>query len=85
MSKKSKFFISCEEALHICDKSQYGEASAWERFKLNVRLSWCRITKAYVKKNIKLTKLVEESNIEALDISKKEEMEKNLRKEMGKY
>ena len=42
--KKSILFISCEEAHHICDKNQYGEATAWERFKLGIRLSWCKIT-----------------------------------------
>ena len=39
--KKSILFISCEEAHNICDKSQYGEATGWERVKLGIRLCWC--------------------------------------------
>ncbi|RKE90985.1 hypothetical protein [Ichthyenterobacterium magnum] len=64
--KKSILFISCEEAHHICDKSQYGEASIWEKFKLNLRLSWCRISRAYTKKNRALTKAVNNSDVDCL-------------------
>ncbi|EDP97715.1 hypothetical protein U8527_05185 [Kordia algicida OT-1] len=85
MSTKNKFFISCEEAKHICDKSQYGEASFWEKVKLNVRLSWCRITRAYSSNNNKLTKLVEKSNIDAIENDKKAEMQRKLQEEMSKY
>ena len=55
--KKSILFITCDEAKHICDRSQYGEASVWEKFKLNVRLSWCAVTRAYSRRNRKLTKV----------------------------
>ncbi|MEM6720441.1 MAG: hypothetical protein AAF611_14035 [Bacteroidota bacterium] len=85
MSTKFKFFISCEEAKHICDKSQYGEASFWEKVKLNVRLSWCRITRAYSSNNNKLTKLVKKSNIDSIEQNKKDEMQRRLQEEMSKY
>lgn len=85
MSTKNKFFISCEEAKHICDKSQYGEASFWERVKLSVRLSWCRITRGYSSKNNKLTKLVNKSDIDAIEKDKKDEMQRKLQEEMSKY
>jgi len=85
MSTKNKFFISCEEAKQICDKAQYGEASLWEKIKLNVRLSWCHITRAYSSKNNKLTKLIKESKIEVLEKSKKEEMQRKLTEEINKY
>ncbi|QHI36647.1 hypothetical protein IMCC3317_20100 [Kordia antarctica] len=84
MSTKNKFFISCEEAKHICDKSQYGEASFWERVKLSIRLSWCRITRAYSGSNVKLTKLIKESKIEAIEKDRKEEMQRKLQEEMSK-
>ena len=74
MSTKNKFFISCEEAKHICDKAQYGEASFWEKVKLNIRLSWCHITRAYSGNNSKLTKLIKKSKIEVIEQDKKEEM-----------
>ncbi len=64
--KKSFLFISCEEAHHICDKSQYGEASLWERIKLSIRLSWCRVTRAYTKRNKALTRAMKSSNVDFL-------------------
>lgn len=80
--KKSILFISCEEAQHICDKNQYGEASAWEKFKLGLRLSWCRITRAYTKNNNALTKCMKDSKVKALKkeelIDIKQEFEKQL-------
>lgn len=85
MSTKNKFFISCEEAKHICDKTQYGEASFWEKVKLNVRLSWCRFTKKYSGDNNKLTKLMQESKIDAIEKDKKEEMQRKLQDEISKY
>jgi hypothetical protein len=54
-------FISCAEAKSICDKDQYGEATDWEKLKLNIRLSWCKITKSYYNRNVKLTKMIEAS------------------------
>lgn len=65
--KKHFLFISCEEAYHICDKSQYGEASLWEKLKLNLRYIWCNFTRAYVKQNKKLTKAIHVSKIQCLD------------------
>ena len=72
--KKSFLFISCEDAKQICDKSQYNEASAWEKLKLNLRFSWCRFTRAYVKNNKKLTQIVKDSNVNCLNSSEKEEL-----------
>jgi len=84
MSTKNKFFITCEEAKHICDKSQYGEAGFWEITKLKIRLSWCHITRAYSGKNSKLTELIEESEIQVIDQNKKEEMQQKLQEEINK-
>lgn len=69
---KNILFISCEEAYVICDKSQYGDASLWEMFKLNVRYIWCRFTQAYVKKNRKLTQAIKASNVQTLNKSERE-------------
>jgi len=76
---KSNFlFISCEEAYHICDKAQYGEANFWERFKLTLRLCWCRITRAYTKKNKSLTKAIHDSQVEALTEIEREELTRSI-------
>lgn len=61
-AKKSTIFINCEEAAHICDKSQYNESTWWERFRLNIRLLYCKITRAYVKKNRNLSKLMKDAD-----------------------
>lgn len=53
-----KGFISCEEAGNICDRSQYKEASIWERIKLELHIFWCVQCSEYVKKNSMLSKLL---------------------------
>ena len=49
MSRKIK--ITCDEATTICDKSQYGEASFFEKIQLNIHLLFCKICSKYVKQN----------------------------------
>lgn len=82
--KKSIIFITCEEAHHICDKNQYGEATAWERIKLGIRLSWCRITRAYTKRNKKLTEALKKSEANALDSKEKSSLQKVFEAELNK-
>ena len=82
--KKSFLFISCDEAKHICDKNQYGEATAWERFKLGIRLSWCKITRAYTKRNNKLTAALKESNTDCLQDNEKDAIQKSFEAELKK-
>ena len=80
----NNLFISSEEAQFICDKNQYGEASFIETLKLNIRWVYCKVTRAYVKKNTKLTKAIKKSNIKVIQLSKKEYMKEELRKELSK-
>lgn len=56
MSAKIK--ISCDEATQICDKSQYGEATLWEKIKLNLHLLLCHHCKTYTKQNTLITKII---------------------------
>lgn len=81
--KKSFLFISCEEAHHICDKSQYGEATLWEKIKLNIRLSWCKISQAYTKKNKALTKAIKRADIHALQDHEKIELRQYVEKHLS--
>jgi len=55
MSKN--FFISCDEATTICNKSQYKEASFWELVKLNFHIFRCKVCGRYSKQNTTLTKV----------------------------
>lgn len=80
----SKFFINCEEANHICDKSQYNEASFLEKFKLTFHLFYCRLCRKYTKNNSKLTECFKKSNVECMDNSAKESIKENVEKELAK-
>ena len=53
----NKFFISCDEATTICNKSQYKEASFWEIIKLKIHILGCKICGLYSKQNAILTKV----------------------------
>ena len=80
--KKRFLFISCEEAKHICDKAQYGEATLWEKLELNLRFLWCLVTKAYFKRNRKLTSVVKEANVKCLDKKEKNELKLHFEQEL---
>ncbi|WP_299258039.1 hypothetical protein [uncultured Aquimarina sp.] len=84
MKTSNNLSISCEEAKYICDKNQYGEASVMEIIKLNIRLMYCKVTRAYSKRNSKLTKAIKKSKVQVIEASKKEEMKEQLRKELAK-
>ncbi|PHR72563.1 MAG: hypothetical protein COA67_04765 [Lutibacter sp.] len=53
----SKFFISCDEATTICDKSQYGEITVFDKIKLNFHFLICKYCKTYTKQNTLLSKI----------------------------
>lgn len=53
-----KFFINCNEATLICDKTQYNEAGFWERIKLSIHLLTCKYCKVYTKQNAIITKVI---------------------------
>ena len=52
MSEKNKLFLSCNEANHTCDKTQYKDASIWEKVKLNFHLIYCRACRKYTKNKL---------------------------------
>ncbi|WP_418602562.1 hypothetical protein [Hwangdonia sp.] len=77
-TKKMKIMMPCEEANHVCDKTQYKEATLWEKIILNIHLIYCRACRKYTKNNSKLTKKIKESKVECLDRKCKESMKKEL-------
>ncbi|MDY2587440.1 hypothetical protein [Winogradskyella aquimaris] len=83
--KKRFLFISCEEAKHICDKSQYGESTFWERFKLSIRLSWCHVTKSYSSKNNKLTHSIKQAEVDCLKNDERNKLKQQFEKELAKH
>ncbi|NAS32305.1 hypothetical protein GTQ40_15080 [Flavobacteriaceae bacterium R38] len=82
-TKKSLLFISYEEARHICDKIQYGEATRMEQIKLFIRISWCNISRKYTQKNTQLTTLCQSANLKSLDKDKKDSLKKMLESKMS--
>lgn len=83
--KKKFLFISCDDAKHICDKAQYGEATSWERFQLKFRLAWCSLTRGYSKTNTKLTKAMENAKVNCLEKNERLKIQKEFEKELTKH
>ena len=79
-----KVFIKCEEANHNCDKTQYKEASFWEKIKLNFHLIYCSACRKYTARNTKLTQVIDKSKLETLGTEQKEKMEEALLREISK-
>jgi len=82
MGKDYKIFVSCDKATHTCDKSQYNEASFWEKIKLNIHLIYCRACRKYSSNNNKLTKLVKNPEVECLKNAEKEQLQATFQKEL---
>lgn len=80
-----KFMMLCEEANHVCDKTQYKEATLWEKIKLNIHLIYCRACRKYSKNNTKLTNKIKESKVECLDKTCKASMKKDLDKAISEH
>jgi hypothetical protein len=79
-----KFKIPCEKANHICDKSQYKEASIWEKIKLNIHLIYCRVCREYTAKNQKLTKTIKKAKVKTLCHEDKGILKEKLHQGMNK-
>jgi len=85
MSKKNNVFVSCDNANHNCDKSQYNEASFWEKFKLNIHLIYCKACREYSSNNSKLSKVINKSDVDCLDLKDKQEMKDCFEKELKQH
>jgi len=83
--EKNFLFITCDEAKHICDKTQYGEATVWERVKLNIRLSWCKFTKAYSRNNNRLTDAMKKSEVSCMKNDERKKLQDKFEKELAKH
>ena len=70
--------ISCEKAAIICNKTQYDEASFWERVKLKFHLLVCKVCSKFSKKNAQLTHLCEKSSLHSLSEEEKIRMKRKL-------
>lgn len=74
--------ITHEEALHICDKAQYNEASKWEYFKLKFHTFFCKTCAKHSKRNSELTGFCSQASLHALLDQEKEAMKEELKKQL---
>jgi hypothetical protein len=81
---KNKLLIRCDEANHVCDKSQYREASASEKIRLFIHTLYCKACRKYVAANTKLTALIKKSKLEAIEASEKYKMKVRFEEELSK-
>ncbi len=54
--------LTCDQATTICDKSQYNEATFWEKIKLNLHLFLCKKCGMYAKQNSIMSKCYEKQS-----------------------
>jgi len=75
--------ISCDEAVTICHKNQYREASLAERLRLWAHLIVCRQCARFTRKNSRLTDLCNQASLHVLPEEEKEKLKQRLEKERG--
>ena len=80
----NKIFLSCDDAGHTCDKTQYKEATFWEKIKLNIHLVYCAACRKYTKNNTKLTQLISQKPIK-LEPQAKEKLQATFEKELANH
>lgn len=79
----NKIFLSCDEANHTCDKTQYNDATILEKIKLTFHLAFCAACRKYTKSNKKLTKVLTTKPIK-LDTREKSKMQSAFEQELAK-
>ncbi len=86
VTKKSySLFIPCDEANHVCDKSQYKEASLLEKVKLSIHLMYCKACQKYTKNNTKLTKALNDKKVDYIKDSEMNELEKQFQEQLKDF
>jgi hypothetical protein len=83
-TNNNKIILPCEEANHVCDKSQYKEATFWEKVKLSIHLIYCKACRKYSGNNAKLTDVIKDNNVTCMDHNSKTKMQETLNKELTK-
>ena len=85
MRNEFNFKTACQEVNHLCDKSQYKEATFWERIKLTIHLLYCRACRKYTAKNQKLTETIENAEVDYLDSNDKSDLKESLAEAIKEY
>lgn len=78
-----KFFLKCNEAAEVCDKSQYKEASLLNIIMLKMHLLMCKLCRSHSKRNTKLTNAINSANIKILQTEEKQSIKTRLQQEIN--
>lgn len=78
-----KFFLKCDEAVHVCDKGQYNEASFFEKLLLKIHVLMCKLCRHHTKQNSKLTKTIKSADIKTLPKKEKERIQDLILREIN--
>lgn len=70
--------ISCEKAALISNKTQYREATLWEKISLRFHLFICKTCTSFFKNNSTLTELCNKAALKGLTEKEKVQMKKQL-------
>jgi hypothetical protein len=76
--------MKCQEANHVCDKSQYNEAILWEKIRLSFHLLYCRACRKYSSRNKLLTKTIKDSDIKSISQEDKNTLKERMQQELSK-
>jgi hypothetical protein len=79
-----KLLLKCEEAQHICDKSQYSDISFFEILRLKLHFLYCKGCCVYTANNTKLTELINKLKANALNPTEKEKLQHTFEAELAK-
>ncbi|WP_375238210.1 glycine dehydrogenase [Aurantibacter sp.] len=77
-----KLFLPCEEANHVCDKSQYKESSFSEMIKLNLHLLYCKACRKYSSRNAKLTAILKREKPITMEQGIKNTLQKQIENQL---
>lgn len=79
-----KFFLKCDDAANLCDKSQYKEAGFFDKLMLRIHLLMCKLCRSYSQRNVILTNTIKSANIKTLTLEDKQLLKKKLQYEIDK-
>jgi len=70
---------TCKDIEIICTKSQYREATFFEKIKIRLHILFCKTCKSFSNNNTQLTSLCAEANLKTLPKEEKEKMKSVLK------
>ncbi|MBT8262919.1 MAG: hypothetical protein KJO05_08865 [Bacteroidia bacterium] len=76
--------FKCNEAAHICDKSQYKESSFIERLLMRMHQWMCAVCREHSSENTKLTEIIQKADLKTMPEKDKIELREVIQQEISK-